>query len=355
MKLRPVLLLVGFSLLIAACGVSRDADLTGAASPSVTVEEESADADGENADDTSATTAVPTTTSPATATTAPADEVAATVAFDNGVMVEILHGELNDVFLPTQENREFVDLAYRGQVPDGFNAIVLSQDILGRALDNELVTVGAEVSDEDRAEAGDGLTLELSSLLNPATAESDAERLFEEVPYLRFIAELQAKQIALSDHLSENAEEGEGSPCVRHILLGFEDVQAQPSEEEDAAQEAAADDVVARLEGGADFGEMAVEFSTGPTGPSGGELGCAPSANYVPEFAEAVDSAEVGEFVGPVRTQFGWHVIVVDGYEVDGDTLAQQRMTSSLEAADIVVDERVGAWDPVSLIVAAAP
>lgn len=339
--------------------MSRDADLTGAASPSVNTETGETPAEDETTDDATATTAVPTTTSPSTATTAPAAEVAATISFDNGETVEILHGELSDVFLPTQENREFVDLAYRGQVPDGFNAIVLSQDVLGRTLDNELATVGSAVSDEDLAEARDGLVGELTALIASTATEADptaeAERIYDEVPYLQFIAELQSKQIALANHLSENAEEDEGAPCVRHILLGFIDPQTEPSDEEDAAQQAAAEDVLAELENGGDFSELAVEFSTGPTGPSGGELGCAASSNYVPEFAAAVDGAEVGEFVGPVRTQFGWHLIVVDGFEVDGDTLAQERLTSSLEAAEVVVDDRVGTWDPFSLIVAATP
>ncbi len=333
MKLRPVLLLVGFSLLIGACAVSRDADLTG-----VSLVDNDA-----------------STTSPTTATTAPAEEVAATINFDNGETVEILHDELNDVLLPTLENREFIDLAYRGQVPDGFDAIVLSQEILGRTLDNELETVGAAVSADDEAEARDGLIAELSGLLNPATADADAERLFGEVPYLQFIVDLQARQIALSSHLTDNAEDGEGSPCVSHILIGFEDNQVEPGDEELAATLAQAEDVVLELEGGADFAELAMERSTGPTGPSGGELGCAPSTNYVPEFGLAVDNAEIDEFVGPVQTQFGWHVIVVTGFEVDGNTLAQERMTSSLEAAEIVVDDQIGVWDPFSLIVATTP
>ncbi|MDY0308418.1 MAG: peptidylprolyl isomerase [Castellaniella sp.] len=49
------------------------------------------------------------------------------------------------------------------------------------------------------------------------------------------------------------------------------------------------------------------------SGKNGGELGWGPSSNYVPEFAQAVDSMKKGELSAkPVQTQFGWHVIQVE-------------------------------------------
>lgn len=83
---------------------------------------------------------------------------------------------------------------------------------------------------------------------------------------------------------------------ARHILL---------------ETQGAAVEVIAQLEGGADFTELAKEKSTGPTGPSGGDLGWFPPDRMVGEFSEAVLALEDGAFTTePVQTQFGWHVIL---------------------------------------------
>lgn len=49
------------------------------------------------------------------------------------------------------------------------------------------------------------------------------------------------------------------------------------------------------------------------SGKNGGELGWAPSSNYVPEFAKAVESMKKGDMTAePVQSQFGWHIIQVE-------------------------------------------
>ncbi|MEL6607299.1 MAG: peptidylprolyl isomerase [Pseudomonadota bacterium] len=75
------------------------------------------------------------------------------------------------------------------------------------------------------------------------------------------------------------------------------------------ATEAEAQDLVTQLEGGADFATLAMEFSTGPSGPRGGELGWFGPGMMVPAFEEAVTELEVGQVSAPVETQFGWHVV----------------------------------------------
>ena len=70
--------------------------------------------------------------------------------------------------------------------------------------------------------------------------------------------------------------------------------------------------VIDALAEGADFGELAQERSTGPSGPNGGELGWFSAGMMVPSFEEAAFALEVGEVSAPVQTQFGWHVIVLN-------------------------------------------
>ncbi|WP_299846065.1 peptidylprolyl isomerase [uncultured Paracoccus sp.] len=67
--------------------------------------------------------------------------------------------------------------------------------------------------------------------------------------------------------------------------------------------------VKAELDGGADFGTVAEERSTGPSGPNKGDLGWFAADQMVPAFAEAVQAMEKGQISEPVQTEFGWHII----------------------------------------------
>lgn len=69
--------------------------------------------------------------------------------------------------------------------------------------------------------------------------------------------------------------------------------------------------LVEELKGGADFVELAKEHSTGPSAPSGGDLGWFTAQAMVEPFSNAVAAMENGAFTPePVQTQFGWHVIL---------------------------------------------
>jgi len=61
------------------------------------------------------------------------------------------------------------------------------------------------------------------------------------------------------------------------------------------------------------FIEAAQKFSTGPSGPKGGDLGSFPRGQMVPEFNDKVFSMEVGTITTePVKTQFGYHIIYLE-------------------------------------------
>ena len=87
--------------------------------------------------------------------------------------------------------------------------------------------------------------------------------------------------------------------CIRHILFN--------PDQEDLANE-----VKGRLEDGEDFAKLAKENSQDPgSKDEGGDLGCNPSGGFVPEFDEAAFEAKEGEIVGPVKSEFGFHLIEV--------------------------------------------
>ncbi len=75
------------------------------------------------------------------------------------------------------------------------------------------------------------------------------------------------------------------------------------------ASEQEAKDILAELENGADFSELAKARSTGPSGPGGGDLGWFGPGMMVQPFFDAVEALEPGKYSPPVETEFGWHVI----------------------------------------------
>ncbi|TNE98808.1 MAG: molecular chaperone SurA [Gammaproteobacteria bacterium] len=93
---------------------------------------------------------------------------------------------------------------------------------------------------------------------------------------------------------------------VRHILI-------RPSE---AVPEALAEekirDIYQQLQDGADFAELAREYSDDPvSGSAGGDLDWVSKGQMVPAFERAMLNADIGEFKGPFRSQFGWHILQV--------------------------------------------
>ncbi|MGB3554597.1 MAG: peptidylprolyl isomerase, partial [Jannaschia sp.] len=138
----------------------------------------------------------------------------------------------------------------------------------------------------------------------------------------------------ISDTVLEEAYEkayGDAAPEVEynasHILV--------ETEEEAAA-------IIAELEGGGDFAAIAQERSTGPSGPSGGELGWFGAGMMVPEFEAAVLALEPGSISAPVQTQFGWHVVRLnETRRKDAPALADVRSELEQQVRTAAVDAEV--------------
>jgi peptidyl-prolyl cis-trans isomerase C len=71
-----------------------------------------------------------------------------------------------------------------------------------------------------------------------------------------------------------------------------------------------ADDLVKKLEEGTPFEKLAQDFSQCPSGKDGGDLGEFSKGMMVKPFEEAVMGLKEGETSGPVKTQFGYHLIL---------------------------------------------
>ncbi len=88
---------------------------------------------------------------------------------------------------------------------------------------------------------------------------------------------------------------------ARHILITGKD---------DAAALALAQQVLSQAKSGKDFGELAKQYSQDPgSAQNGGDLGWAERSTFVKPFADALFGMSPGQIAGPVKTQYGYHII----------------------------------------------
>ena len=71
------------------------------------------------------------------------------------------------------------------------------------------------------------------------------------------------------------------------------------------------EEIKKQIENGADFAELAKKHSQCPSGQRGGDLGEFSPGQMVKEFDQVVFSEDVGKVHGPVKTQFGFHLIEI--------------------------------------------
>ncbi len=153
------------------------------------------------------------------------------------------------------------------------NLLILSQDAEQKQLDKS-------------AEVEATLTLFRAKLLTQAAIQ---RHLKEHQP-----TEADYQKLYDAEYANKSSTEFK----ARHILL----------KEEEKAKE-----IIALLQQGGDFAELAKTHSTGPTGANGGDLGWFDSEQMVKPFADAVQAMEKGKYSeAPVKTQFGWHVILLE-------------------------------------------
>ena len=106
--------------------------------------------------------------------------------------------------------------------------------------------------------------------------------------------------------------------------------------------EEAAVNLIDKLQAGADFVELAKEFSTGPSGPGGGALGWFGLGMMVPPFEAAVVAMEKGAISSPVKTDFGWHVIKLnDTRAISAPALDEVRGEIIAELQRIAIERRI--------------
>ena len=243
-------------------------------------------------------------------------------------------------------------------------AEILSRLVASRLLQDWADDLGITATDEEVAEEREALVeqlggqeafdqaVEQSGLTEPEVDEQIRQRVLQN----EITAEVSGGSEEVTDEevekfYEENADARFGEKATaRHILV----------EEKAKAQE-----IVSKLRKGADFAKLAKQESTDPgSAQQGGELPEFGHGQMVAEFDEAVFAADVGELVGPVKTEFGYHVIeVIDkqpGQELaevedeirselaqsQGGDLVNEELTKRTKEAEVTVNPRFGTWNP---------
>jgi parvulin-like peptidyl-prolyl isomerase len=226
---------------------------------------------------------------------------------------DTLVGELrsiaaNDDYLKLVEERQPVRGTGQGTFDSAFTALALTRQIYYNLIATELHKRKLSVGDSD-----------LSAARTLVVQQLDGDAVFGKFPksYQDELVRRQAQLDLLSLSVNElgppeqaarayydKNKDAFAQACASHILV---------------ATEEKANEIKGRLAAGEDFAAIAsAESIDTESKPRGGDLGCdiTPDTTFVPEFLAAVFSQPVGEVGGPVKSQFGFHLIKVTKREV---------------------------------------
>ncbi len=256
--------------------------------------------------------------------------------------------------------RPDTDAVSTDQFAQDLQLIIVNNIVRGGASD-----LGIEVTGEELTAQIDEIIAQITAP-NPQTGESISWDDFKAQQNLSDpIVDLAVEQQLLNEELIEYFGET--------IEVSEEDIEARYNIEQQSRSEVCsahilledeetADEIYAlAIEDGADFAALAIEHSTGPSGPNGGDLGCTSPSSYVPEFGAATLLAGLNVPYGPVQSQFGWHIILVTDRTVPEledvrdelvDTVRSQEASGAvtdwfleqINGAEVTIDEEYGTW-----------
>jgi peptidyl-prolyl cis-trans isomerase C len=198
-----------------------------------------------------------------------------------------------------------------------------------KEVDQELAKLKEQVGDQARSSGQDVSNQEAYEQAlkqNNITEEQLREDIRENLPVQevqeRVTGEAEPSDEEIQNYYEKNKEAQFTTPeqrCVRHILFNKD-------------QKEKAEDIKKQLENGGDFAKLAKENSQDPgSAAQGGDLGCLGKGETVPEFEQAAFGAERGEIVGPVQTEFGYHILQVTDVKPE-QTRSLQEVESQIRA-----------------------
>ena len=287
--------------------------------------------------------------------------VAATV---NGA--EITVAEVEERFEQAKEQPQVaqqLEADADGAYQESIQAQILSQLVVSKLLDQWADDLGVDASEQE-------ITDERESLIEEIGGQEAFDQAVEQSGLSDEDVTLQIRQRVLQNKISDEVA-GDADVSEEDIAAFYEENREARFGEKATARhilvedKAKADKLFKQIQDGADFAKLAKAESTDPgSGAEGGELPPFGRGQMVGPFDQAVFSAEVGELLGPVKTQFGFHIIevleltpgktlheareeIVDelGQSQSGEAL-QAELTKRTKEAEVTVNPRFGKWNP---------
>ncbi len=146
--------------------------------------------------------------------------------------------------------------------------------------------------------------------------EEAKKGLLQRYAIQRLLGAVQATPEEIAAFYEENKDRfgSDSSVAAKHILVADEELAYQVREE---------------IIDGLDFAEAAAKYSTCPSKSEGGSLGKFGRGQMVPEFEEAAFTLEVGQLSDLVKTQFGYHLIMVEE-KFEGGVKSLEEVTAQI-------------------------
>jgi len=213
-----------------------------------------------------------------------------------------------DFAIADYKNRAQVPELTRSEVQSIADQLIDAKLLLTKAKDDKIKVEDAEIDKaleniKGNYETEEAFTAALEG--SGDNLEKLKDRIFDSLALQKFIEETFVQKVEVSDedaekYYTENKEKfvSEKKVHALHILFKPENLEG-------------AKKVKQLLVDGADFAEMAKEYSECPSKDNGGDLGFFGKGQMVPEFEQASFEAEIDAISEPVKTQFGYHIIKV--------------------------------------------
>jgi peptidyl-prolyl cis-trans isomerase SurA len=236
---------------------------------------------------------------------------------------------LSKVSVSTKEVKDFYE-TYKDSIPDQPESMKLSHILLEiKAGQNTLDALKKKAEMVlDLAKRGEDFTILAEKYSDDPSGKNggdlgffkkgDMIEKFEKVAFALNPGEISdLVETEFGYHVIKVEEKKDDQIHARHILI-----LVRPSKEDTLRVQSFADTLYDKLLKGADFGELAKEYSADEESRKmGGELGWYPVAEMTPEFKEGVKDLKVGEISEPIQSQFGIHILKVL------DTKEQRKLT----------------------------
>ena len=232
----------------------------------------------------------------------------------------IYGGEVQDLYAALQQ--QYPGITYETALNQSIYVEVLLQEAKEQGINvsdqevDDLYEMQLEQATAQMGEDAFATMIQEQTNMTMAEFEQQAKDAIRKDQYIAQLldqevySEIEISEQEMRTYYEENAALFGPQVVASHILIcyqGAERCEANYTEEEAAALIPE----VREMYNGTNFAELAEKYSTGPSASQGGRLGTFGRGSMVPEFEETAFALEVGAISDPVKTNFGYHLILV--------------------------------------------